>query len=80
MNKTMSLLRRFANVYCDTAFMPEMAVMKIVVDGLGKKILTGSDFPITAYRSEAPLEIEKQYVKDALQLRIHEKVIKDGIQ
>jgi predicted TIM-barrel fold metal-dependent hydrolase len=71
--QTLELLRRFSHCYCDTAFMPEDALQRIIGEGLGNKVLLGTDFPITAYFTNTPLE--EQYRVDAAQMRFQETLL-----
>jgi predicted TIM-barrel fold metal-dependent hydrolase len=78
LEQTVSLLRRFPNVYCDTAFMPEESRLRIAVEGFAEKTLPGSDFPITHYFKwkygdtsiqHNPTAWRGQYAEDAKALR-----------
>jgi predicted TIM-barrel fold metal-dependent hydrolase len=76
LEQTVSLLRCFPNVYCDTAFMPEASLLCIVAEGFAGKILPGSDFPITHYfkwkygdMRHPPAAWRRQYAEDAKALK-----------
>jgi hypothetical protein len=77
LDQTLRLMRCFANVYCDTAFMPEKDLRRIVDKGLGVKVLPGSDFPITHYfKNKYPeqngcenISLAEQYTEDMVRLR-----------
>jgi predicted TIM-barrel fold metal-dependent hydrolase len=45
------LIRTYPNVYGDTAFLPETDIHKIIKENVSRKIMLGSDFPITNYFS-----------------------------
>jgi predicted TIM-barrel fold metal-dependent hydrolase len=57
------MLKRYANVFCDTAFVPESCIQKIGKSGLKDKIIFGSDFPITHYYNQE-IDPRKQYAKE----------------
>ena len=59
--QTIDLLQKLPNVYCDTAFMPTKDIKAIVNNKLGKKVLLGSDFPITHYYSLKTDKILNRY-------------------
>lgn len=46
---TITMLRKYDNVYCDSSFAPEESLQKITIAGFASRILFGSDFPITHY-------------------------------
>ena len=47
--EAIEILKKYSNVYGDTAFVPEEWIRLLIENGLGSKIITGSDFPITHY-------------------------------
>jgi predicted TIM-barrel fold metal-dependent hydrolase len=82
LEQTVSLLRRFPNVYCDTAFMPVESFDRIAMEGLAEKAIFGTDFPITHYfqwkYGEKPIQNNpsawrKQYAEDILGAWRHAK-------
>jgi predicted TIM-barrel fold metal-dependent hydrolase len=76
LKQTIALMKKYANVCCDTAFVPEADIRKIMQKGLASKIIPGSDFPITHYyaikypRKGQPsgISLEAQYQKDIGQM------------
>jgi predicted TIM-barrel fold metal-dependent hydrolase len=46
---TIEMLKKYSNVYCDTAFTPKTDIRQIDLAGLQNKIIFGSDFPITHF-------------------------------
>ncbi len=46
LNEVRALLKRYPNVYCDTAFTPIEDVVKLVEDDYESRVLWGSDLPI----------------------------------
>jgi len=81
---TVAMLRKYPNVYCDTAFAPEERVARIVEAGFASRIILGSDFPITHYfrtkypgdNEEPSISPQEQYAKDAAQMKEYEKRIR----
>jgi predicted TIM-barrel fold metal-dependent hydrolase len=71
-DKTLEMMKRYSNVWCDTAFMSEKNLQKIVENGFSSRVLLGTDFPITHYwnvRSlgkdqQSNVTLHKQYEKD----------------
>ena len=49
LDMTIELLKKYPNVYCDTAFVPLANIRHIIASGLASKIIFGSDFPITHF-------------------------------
>ena len=45
-NETISLLKKYPNAYCDTAFMPAPNIVKLCKEQLAHRVLFGSDYPI----------------------------------
>jgi len=77
LDQTIRLLKKYKNVYCDTAFTPEEDVKQIAAQGLATKIVLGSDFPITHFyrinyprTDETPLSLKEQYAEDKKKLVI----------
>jgi predicted TIM-barrel fold metal-dependent hydrolase len=66
--QTLGLLKKYQNVYCDTAFLPMHDLLKIIQYGFSKRIFCGSDFPITHYfkqnDSEKTIPLAEQYDMD----------------
>jgi hypothetical protein len=81
---TVTMLRKYPNLYCDTAFAPEERVARIVDAGFVSRIILGSDFPITHYfrtkypgnNEEPSISPQEQYAKDAAQMKEYEKRIR----
>ena len=48
-DQTLGLMKRFENVWCDTAFMPTENIVKLCRAGLTDRILWGTDYPIPKY-------------------------------
>lgn len=46
---TLHLLQKYSYVFCDTAFVNRETIEKIYAKGFGKRVLWGSDFPITDF-------------------------------
>jgi predicted TIM-barrel fold metal-dependent hydrolase len=79
--QTSELLKKFPNVYCDTAFMPEDD-FNLIVKKHSEKILLGSDFPITYHFNKDKYLIDgtvvgnsglyRQYIKDCCQMEKYE--------
>jgi len=49
LDTTIEMLKKYDNVYCDTAFTTETELRTIVFAGFEKRIIFGSDFPITHF-------------------------------
>ena len=69
--EAVSFIRKYPNVYGDTAFVSNANIEKIIKEGLSQKIYMGSDFPITYYFSnkypsgmEKINSLEEQYKSD----------------
>jgi predicted TIM-barrel fold metal-dependent hydrolase len=81
--QTIRLLQRFNKMFCDTAFMSEEAVRVLAGVGLGDRIFTGSDFPITHYFSshdaygENSVSLAYQYNKDIAQMKKYQTIIEE---
>jgi predicted TIM-barrel fold metal-dependent hydrolase len=69
---TIKMLSKYNNAYCDTAFVSEEEIANIVSAGFKKKIILGSDFPITHYyRTKYPqlgenpeISLREKYTQD----------------
>lgn len=46
---TLHLLQKYSYVFCDTAFVNKETIEKVYARGFGKRVLWGSDFPITDF-------------------------------
>jgi len=72
---TITMLKKYDNVYCDSSFASKESLQKITVAGFVSRILFGSDFPITHYfRTKYPLQdsvpaitLQEQYKEDTAQ-------------
>jgi predicted TIM-barrel fold metal-dependent hydrolase len=72
LEKTVEMLKKYTNVLCDTAFVPEADIQHIITNGFKDKIVLGTDFPVTHFFStKYPKEGEnpmitfaEQYAKD----------------
>jgi len=69
LDTTIAMLKKYPNVFCDTAFVPEANIQRIITAGFEGKILFGSDFPITHYfhnkfSGEPKNTLKEQYAKD----------------
>jgi predicted TIM-barrel fold metal-dependent hydrolase len=62
--ETIAMFALYKNIYGDTAFLPEDDLRKIVKAGFGKRIIFGSDFPITHYFATRKWSLRKQYAHD----------------
>jgi len=49
LDATIKMLKKYDNAYCDTAFTTNTELLKIVLAGFQKRIILGSDFPITHF-------------------------------
>jgi predicted TIM-barrel fold metal-dependent hydrolase len=80
--ETIKIIRRFPQISCDTAFMPEDAFRQIATAGFSDRILTGSDFPITHYfanhYSGKNVSLAEQYKNDIDQMQNYKRVIEDA--
>jgi predicted TIM-barrel fold metal-dependent hydrolase len=76
-DQTLALLRKYNNVYCDTAFVEESTVQNIIKAGFAERIHTGSDFPVTHYykttylrNGENPnITLREKYTEDSTLLK-----------
>jgi predicted TIM-barrel fold metal-dependent hydrolase len=77
LDTAIEMLRRYKNVFCDTAFVPLSDIQRITDAGFAARILTGSDFPVTHYfrtkylreGQNAPLTLPEQYVEDVRKMK-----------
>lgn len=71
---TVKMLKKYKNVFCDTAFVPEADLRYIINAGYREKIIFGTDFPVTHYfrtkypkKGENPtITLREQYTKDTI--------------
>ncbi|MDR0878130.1 MAG: amidohydrolase family protein, partial [Treponema sp.] len=72
LDQTIDMMQKHKNIYCDTAFVEEEAIRRIIGAGFAPRIVLGSDFPITHYfRTKYPPEgenpamsLEEKYRED----------------
>ena len=72
--EAIAVLKKYPNVHGDTSFVPEEWIHLLVENGLGSKIITGSDFPITHYwathyQNKKNITLEEQYQEDIETMR-----------
>ena len=48
-NDTLELMKKYPNVWCDTAFMPSENIVKLCDEKLSNHVLWGTDYPIPKY-------------------------------
>ncbi len=48
-NDTIELMKKYPNVWCDTAFMPTENIVKLCDEKLSNHVLWGTDYPIPQY-------------------------------
>ena len=48
-NDTIELMKKYPNVWCDTAFMPTENIVKLCDEKLSNHVLLGTDYPIPKY-------------------------------
>lgn len=48
-NETLELMKKYPNVWCDTAFMPTENIVKLCDEKLSNHVLWGTDYPIPKY-------------------------------
>lgn len=68
LGQTVSLAKRFANVYIDSAFMPVENMNVIIDEGLEDKLLWGTDMFIPAYYYEN-IDVSEYYQEKLLKFR-----------
>jgi predicted TIM-barrel fold metal-dependent hydrolase len=62
---TITMFRSHNNVYGDMAFLPDEQYVQIVNAGFSKRVIPGTDFPITHYfNKDSGISLEKQYRED----------------
>jgi predicted TIM-barrel fold metal-dependent hydrolase len=77
--ESIAMFALYKNVYGDTAFLPKEDLQKIIRAGFGKRIIPGSDFPITHYfavkfgKHKGKWTLKMQYARDVENLTIKEK-------
>lgn len=47
--QTIEMMKKYPNVWCDTAFMPTENIVKLCKENLSERVLWGSDYPIPKY-------------------------------
>jgi hypothetical protein len=85
LDKTIGMMQKHENVYCDTAFVEEGSIRQIIEAGFASRIVSGSDFPITHYyRTKYPQEgespaitLEEKYREDISQMRLYRNIIQE---
>jgi predicted TIM-barrel fold metal-dependent hydrolase len=73
LSTTIKMLRKYKNIYCDTAFVLDEDIEKIIQAGYKDRIVFGTDFPVTHYfktkyqkpGENIPLTLREQYVIDS---------------
>jgi predicted TIM-barrel fold metal-dependent hydrolase len=69
-DETIEMLRKYPNVFCDTAFVSKTSVDKVIKAGFADRILFGTDFPITHYfNKQSEVGMKKQYDEDLRNLK-----------
>jgi hypothetical protein len=71
--EALSMLKKYNNVYVDTAFVSIDTFQKIISEGFSSRIIFGSDFPITHYREKLEntfSTLETQYKKDLENMKV----------
>jgi len=65
-NETIEMMEKYENVFCDTSFAPYDSVEQVKNAGFGKRVIFGTDFPITHfyYGAKKGISLEEQYVED----------------
>lgn len=48
-SQTVEMMKKYPNVWCDTAFMPTENIVKLCKENLSERVLWGSDYPIPKY-------------------------------
>jgi len=69
--ESIAMFALYKNVYGDTAFLPKENLQKIAKAGFGKRIILGSDFPITHYfavKYGSKRSLRRQYAMDVERL------------
>ncbi|MDR1952082.1 MAG: amidohydrolase family protein [Elusimicrobiota bacterium] len=82
LENAIEIIKKYKNVFGDTAFVSNESLRKIAKFGVIKKMITGSDFPITHYLREREMgkyiNIKQQYRNDFLKLKIQKNFIETG--
>jgi predicted TIM-barrel fold metal-dependent hydrolase len=79
--ESIAMFSLFKNVHGDTAFLPEDNLLKIAKAGFGKRIILGSDFPITHYfaikfgKSKSKWTLKMQYKRDVENLKAIKNIL-----
>jgi predicted TIM-barrel fold metal-dependent hydrolase len=73
--ESIAMFALYKNVHGDTAFLPEANLRKIAKAGFAKRIILGSDFPITHYFATRKCTLQKQYARDVEILKKFESYI-----
>jgi hypothetical protein len=47
--QTVEMMKKYPNVWCDTAFMPTENIVRLCMENLSERVLWGSDYPIPQY-------------------------------
>jgi predicted TIM-barrel fold metal-dependent hydrolase len=64
-DETIDMMRKYTNVFGDTAFASSKRIDKIKVVGFGNRLIFGSDFPITHYfNKKSGVSLNEQYKED----------------
>jgi predicted TIM-barrel fold metal-dependent hydrolase len=68
-SETIGIMKKYANVFGDTAFVPKDRIDEIRNAGFGKRLIFGTDFPITHYfyGRNSGVSLEEQYKVDVFQ-------------
>jgi predicted TIM-barrel fold metal-dependent hydrolase len=64
---TIEMLAKYASVYCDSSFVPEEWLRRIIDAGFSDRIYFGTDFPITHYwktQNGSKVYLKEQYTND----------------
>ena len=76
------MLKKYPNVYGDTAFVPEEWIRLLIMNNTENKIVTGSDFPITHYSKThffndngENITLEEQYQTDIDTMKMYETLL-----
>jgi len=81
LDEAVKMMQKYENVYGDTSFVPRDWMKQIVQAGLGQKIFTGSDFPITHFsethfsQNNMSYTLEEQYLRDIEEMKFWEEYL-----
>jgi predicted TIM-barrel fold metal-dependent hydrolase len=83
LDKAIEMMRKYKNVFCDTAFMDEKELKRIIEQGFSTRVLLGSDFPITYYykthypenEQDRLVGLKDQYVQDLGQQQNYHRLL-----